>query len=214
MIATDANPEDAAGAKESAIIGRGSAASVDAPTTRGRQEKAMRRRRGTPMSEQDFSSLQRRKANHCAEEKVKYTSSLEVHVLQLISSRAPLPKVLNEICSVLDCQIGNVVSLISLPGEDAGDLEAIAWNATLFGLYTFCSEGVLGESGELLGFLEMYSSVARSPNASEFQSIERAMCLAAIAIKRQNEASGQGNCNLRGTMPVRGRLLEWPVSMN
>jgi hypothetical protein len=166
------------------------------------------------MSEHDFSSLQRQKANHCADEKFQYTSRLEERVLQSISSGAPLAKVLNEICRVLDCQIGNVVSLLSLPGDDAGDLEAIAKNAALFGLYTFCSEGVFGESDELLGFLEMYSSVARSPNASEFQVIERAICLAAIAIKRHNEASALGNCGLRGAMPVRGRLLEWPVSMN
>ena len=164
------------------------------------------------MSEHDFSSLQRRKANHYADEKVQFTSSLEEHVLQSISSRAPLPKVLNEICSVLDSQIGNVVSLISLPGEDAGDLEAIAKNAALFGLYTFCSEGVFAESEELLGFLEMYSSVARSPNASESQLIERAICLAAIAIKRHNEAGAQGNCDLHSTMLVRG--VDWPVSMN
>jgi hypothetical protein len=169
------------------------------------------------MNEHDFSSgrkLRRRKANHHADEKVQLTSSLEEHVLQSISSRLPLPKVLNEICSVLDCQIGNVVSLISLPGDDAGDLTAIAMNAALFGLYTFCSKGVFDESDELLGSLEMYCSVARSPNGSELQLIERAMCLAALAIKRHNEASAQGNCGPRGTMPVRGRLLEWPVSVN
>jgi hypothetical protein len=195
-------------------------AGLGAPKTRGLPESGragIETGKGeAPMKEYDFSAggkLQRRKADH-PEEKVQYTSSLEEHVLQSISARAPLPKVLNEICSVLDCQIGNVVSLVSLPGDDAGDLEAIARNAALFGLYTFCSEGVFAESDELLGFLEMYSSVARSPNASEFQLIERAMCLAAIAIKRHNEASAQGNCEPRGTMPVRGRLLEWPVLMN
>jgi hypothetical protein len=166
------------------------------------------------MSEHDFSSLQRQKANHCADERVQYTSRLEEHVLQSISSRAPLPKVLNEICSVLDCQIGNVVSLISLPGDDAGDLEAIARNAALFGLYTFCSEGVFGGSGALLGFLEMYSSVARSPNASEFQLIERAMCLAAVAINRHNEASRQDNDGMCGNLGAQKRVLEWPASRN
>jgi DNA-binding Xre family transcriptional regulator len=166
------------------------------------------------MSKHDFSSFQRRKANHHVDEKVQNTSILEENVPQLISSRAAPPKVLNEICSVLDCQIGNVVSLISLPGDDAGDLEAIARNAALFGLHTFCSEVVFAESDELLGFLEMYSSVARSPNVSESRLIERAICLAAIAIKRHNVVSAQGNSLPRGTMPVGGRLLEWPVSMN
>jgi len=166
------------------------------------------------MSEHDFSSSQRRKAIQCAGEKVQYTSRLEEHVLQSISSRAPLPKVLNEICSVLDCQIGNVVSLISLPGDDARDLEVIARNAALFGLYTFCSEGVFGESDELLGFLEMYSSVARSPNAREFQLIERAMCLAAMAINRHNEASHQEKGGRCGNQGAQKRVLEWPASRN
>jgi hypothetical protein len=173
--------------------------------------------KGAPMNEFDFSSgrkLQTRKTQQDAGEKVQHKSSLEEHVLQSISARVPLPKVLNEICSVLDCQIGNVVSLISLPTDDAGDLEAIARNAAVFGLYTFCLEGVFHQSGELLGSLEMYSSVARSPNAGEFQLIERAMCLAAIAIKRHNEASAEGNGGLRGTKPPRGRLMAWPVSMN
>ena len=143
------------------------------------------------MSEQDFSPLQRRKASHSADEQIQSIARLEEQMLQSISSRTPLPKLLNEICSVLDRQIGSVVSLISLPGHDAGDLEAIARNAALFGLYTFCSEGVYGGSDELLGFLEMYSSIARSPNAGEIQLIERAKCLAAIAIKRHNEASHQ-----------------------
>jgi DNA-binding Xre family transcriptional regulator len=167
------------------------------------------------MKERDFrldEQLHKRKANQDAGEKVQYASSLEEHVLRSISSGAPLPKVLNEICRVLDCQIANVVSLISLPGDDAGDLGTIARNAAFFGLYTLCSEGVFDESDELLGFLEVYSSVSRSPNASEVQVIERAKCLAAIAIKRHNEATEQVNC--RGNWPDRRRLLEWPVSMN
>jgi hypothetical protein len=159
-------------------------------------------------------SPQKRNAHGSLDGKPHYFLKAEEQLLKLISSPAALPKVLNEICRVLDCQIGNVVSLISLPGDDAGDLEAIARNAALFGLYTFCSEGVFDESEESLGFLEVYSTVARSPNTNEFQVIERIICLAAIAIKRHNEASALGNCSLRGTMPVRGRLLEWPVSMN
>jgi hypothetical protein len=169
------------------------------------------------MDDHDSSSggrLQRRKANHQADEKVQHASSSEEHVLRSISSRESLPKVLNEICSVLDCQIGNVVSLISLSGSEGGDPETIGRNAALFGLYTFCSEGVFDDSGELLGFLEMYCSVARSPNAGEFQLIERAMCLAVIAIQRHNETSIQGKCGLRDATSNQEWLPEWPVSMN
>ena len=39
----------------------------------------------------------------------------------------------------------------------------IASSAELFGLYKFCSEDVVDGNGELLGSLEMYCSVPRSP---------------------------------------------------
>ena len=121
---------------------------------------------------------------------------------------------MNGICDALDCQIGNVVSLISLTGDDESDPAPIAMNAAFFGLYDFCSERVVSENDELLGALEMYCSVPRHPSASEFQLIEWAKCLAAIAIKLDKEADRKGNCGLRGDRPVRGRVREWPVSVN
>jgi hypothetical protein len=149
-----------------------------------------------------------------SDDKIQYLLSAEEHLLQSISTGAPLPEVLNGICSALDCQIGEVVSFISLPGDDASELAEIAMNAAFFGLYTFCSESVVGENDELLGSLEMYCSVQRSPSAGEFQLIERAKCLAAIAIKLDNEAGYRGKCGTRENRPVRGHVLEWPVSMN
>ena len=169
------------------------------------------------MNEYEFGSRhrsQKRKAHRNFDDKIQYLLSVEEQLLQSISVRAPLQEVLNGICSALDCQIGNVVSLICLPGDDASELAAISMNAELFGLYTFCSEGVVAEKGELLGSLEMYCCVPRSPSLEEFQLIERAKCLAAIAIKLYNEEDHQGNCGMRGNRPVRGRVLEWPVSMN
>ena len=149
-----------------------------------------------------------------SEDKIQYLLSAEEQLLQSISSGERLSGVLNGICSALDCQIGNVVSLISLPRDDPSGLAAIAMNAALFGLYTFCSEGVVAENDELLGSLEMYCSFPRSPSASESQWIERAKYLAAIAIKLDQEAAHQGNRGPRGNRPVRGRVLEWPVSMS
>ena len=169
------------------------------------------------MNEFDFgprARLQKRKAHRNSGDKIQYLLRAEEQLVQSISTRTPLPKVLNEICIALDCQIGNVVSLISLPGDNANELASIAMNAALFGLHNFCSEGVVAENDELLGFLEMYSSIPRSPSAGEVQFIERAKCLAAIAIKRHNEAGHQGNCGRRRNRPVRGRVLQWPASMN
>ena len=149
-----------------------------------------------------------------SDDKIQYLLSEEKNLLQSISAGAPLPGVLNGICSSLDCQIGNVVSLISLPGDDPGELAAIAVNAALFGLYTYCSEGIVAENDERIGSLEMYCSFPRSPSAGESQLIERAKCLAAIAIKRNQKALRQDHCGLRRNRPVQGRVLETPVSTN
>jgi hypothetical protein len=147
---------------------------------------------------------QQRKARGNSDDRIQYLWKAEERLLRLISTPTPLPKVLNEICGALDCQIGNVVSLISLPGGDDGELAAIAMNATLFGLHTFCSEEIVAENEELLGFLEMYSSTPRCPSRGEAQFIECAKCLAAIAIRLHNEASRL----------VRGSVPEWPASLN
>src|SRR5271169_5071157 len=145
---------------------------------------------------------QKRKEQDSSDDKTPYILRSEEQLMQSITNRAPLPKILNEICGALDFQIGNVVSLISLPGDDAGELAAIAMNAALFGLHTFCSDGIIAENQELLGFLEMYSGAARCPSADEVQVIERAKCMAAIAIARHNEASRAGKNGVHGNRPV------------
>ena len=146
--------------------------------------------------------------------KIHYFLRAEEQLLQSISSHASLPKILNEICRALDSQIGNVVSLITLPGDDPSERASIAMNAARFGLRTFCSEGVAAENEVRLGFLEMYCSVPRDPTAEEVQLIERAKCLAAIAIKRHNEASHQDNGGVCGNQGAQKRGLEWPASRN
>ena len=151
---------------------------------------------------------QKRHARRSLDDKVQYLLRTEEQLLQSISSRASLPKLLNEICSALDFQIGNVISLITPPGDDPSELAALAMNAAHFGLHTFCSESVAAENGVLLGFLEMYCGVPRDPTAEELQLIERAKCLAAIAIKRHHEASDQDNGGGRGNQGVRKRTLE------
>src|SRR5690348_876114 len=106
------------------------------------------------MNESDFgsgSTPQKRNIQRSLDGKTQYLLRAEEQLLQSISARVPLPEVLNRICGALDLQIGNVVSLITLPGDDPSELAAIAMNAALFGLYTFCSEGVVDENDELLG---------------------------------------------------------------
>jgi hypothetical protein len=164
------------------------------------------------MNEYDFSS--RASSQICKVHRnfagnIDYLLSAEEQFLQSISAHLPLPAVLNGICSALDCQIGNVISLISLPGCDVSDVATVAKNAERFGLHTFYSEHVIDANNEILGSLEMYSSVSRSPYATEIQLIERAKFVAAIAIKLNIDADHHGNWSLGKDLSEPGCLPEW-----
>lgn len=128
---------------------------------------------------------------HNSRSEIQYLLKIEEQLLHSISARMPLPEVLRKICGALDSEIGNMMSLVSLPDNDATGLAAIAKSAALFGLYKFCSATVLGGNDEVLGSLEMYCSVPRNPFLREVQLIERATCLAAVAIRRQKEADSR-----------------------
>src|SRR5579859_2589048 len=90
----------------------------------------------------------------------QYVLHAEQQILQLISARAPVAEILNEICFALDCQIGNMVSVVSLSEGDCIETAEIAENAALFGLHVFFSSDIATDSGERLGTLEMYSIVS------------------------------------------------------
>jgi len=169
------------------------------------------------MKDNDFGlrgESQNQQVQRNFDDKIQYLLSAEEQLLQAISVRAPLPELLDSICSALDCQIGNVVSLISLPGHYTSNLEEIGSHAALFGLHIFNTSGVIAENGEELGCLETYSCSPNMPSSRDFQLIERASCLAAIAIQTQKGPEIQGNCSASEKRPVRGHVLQWPVSMN
>jgi hypothetical protein len=160
-------------------------------------------------------ALQRRQPDPSSGAGIQVLLSAEEQLLQSISARASLPELLNKICSTLDCDIGNMVSLISLRNGGATDLAEVARDAKHFGLYAFCSASVIGENEELLGSLEMYCCVPHRPSFCELQLIERAVCLAAIAIKRYYDVGDDdGNPRIHAEWPVRGYVLQWPVSVN
>jgi hypothetical protein len=106
-------------------------------------------------------------------------------ILAMISMGAPLPRVLNKLCEAIDLQIGNVVSVI-LPTEDQ-DLHTITRNALQFGLYVFWSASIPLRNEDVLGSLQMYGCVSRSPTPVELQLIQRVTHLAGLAIKQHND---------------------------
>lgn len=120
---------------------------------------------------------------------IQYVLRAEEQILHSISARIPLMAILNKICNSLNWEIGNTISLFSLPSDDATSLAAIARSAGVFGLHKFCSARVAGGNDEVLGSLEMYCCLPRRPFLPEVRLIERATCLAAVAIKRHNDST-------------------------
>jgi hypothetical protein len=147
-------------------------------------------------------------------DEVHHLLRFEKEILQSISAGNLLADVLNQICSALDCQIGNVVSVIAPAGNYACDFAAIAAKAELFGLSVFCSEKILAENNVLLGSLDMYCIFPRTPSPAQFPLIERAKCLAILAIKISAAAQGQNIPRSAENHPTLGGLLEWPLSPN
>jgi hypothetical protein len=145
---------------------------------------------------------------------IQYLLKGEEQIFQSISARAPISKILDDICNTLDSQIGNTVSLISVPDNNVMSAAEVSSSAALFGLHIFVSVAIGSESVEELGSLEMYCCVSRNPSPRELQLIERAVCLAAVAIKRYRETGDGGNCRMHGVRSVRGPVPEPPTSMN
>ena len=169
------------------------------------------------MDESEFRSLgkwQISVSSRHSENRIQYLLETEEQVLQSISVRAPISKILNDICNALDCQIGNMVSLISMPDNNASSGAEVSHSVALFGLYSFASAAIGAGSVEGLGILEMYCCVLRKPSPPEFQLIERAVCLAEVAIKRHRETIDGGNCCRHGVRSARGYVPETPTSTN
>ena len=115
----------------------------------------------------------------------------ESRILELISTDQPLAKVLNKICSALDLQVGNVVSVVLFRGENRHSLNELAEQAAQFGLYVFSCSAILSSSEQLLGTFETYSCLLKNPTVNEARLILRASQLAALAIQRHDRARGR-----------------------
>ena len=108
----------------------------------------------------------------------------ERNILDLISMGAPLPEVLNNLCTAIDLQIGNIVSVMLLPNDTERDFKTIAKGALQFGLHLYWSADIPLRDGDVLGSFEMYCCIPRTPKAFELKLIQRATHLAALAIRR------------------------------
>jgi len=109
----------------------------------------------------------------------------ERHILELISLGAPLPGILNKLCTAIDVQVGNVVSLILLPDATETHLCSLAQSATQVGLHLFADLDILARDKARLGTLEIYCCDPRRPTPHEHRLMERVVHLAAVAIQRR-----------------------------
>src|SRR5437763_331304 len=120
------------------------------------------------MDESEFRSLAKWQISvppRYSENRIQYLLKAEEQILQSISVRAPISRILNEICNALDCQIGNIVSQISVPDDNAISGAEVLHSAVLFGLYRFFAAVIEAENGDELGSLQMYCCVSRNPSA-------------------------------------------------
>ena len=106
------------------------------------------------------------------------------------------------------------MTLISVPGNKVMSAAEVSSSAALFGLHIFVSVVIGAESVEEFGSLEMYCCASRNPSPGELQLIERAVCLAAVAIKRFLETADGSKCRMHGVRSARGYLPEPPTSVN
>jgi hypothetical protein len=93
-------------------------------------------------------------------------------VLELISTGAVLPDVLDKICTALHVQIGNAMSLVLFLDDDEHFTHTMAQNAAKCGLSLFSCTAILSPSDELLGTFEIYSCFPRGPTRNENMLIE------------------------------------------
>ena len=110
----------------------------------------------------------------------------ERQVLELISLGAPLPDILNKLCTIIDVRIGDVVSMVSLPDEAENHFCSITHSALQVGLEIFSSSAILSSDQLFLGMLDIFGYDLRRPTTLEYYLIDRVTYLAALALQRHD----------------------------
>jgi hypothetical protein len=139
----------------------------------------------------------------------------ERHILKLISLGAPLPGILNKLCSAIDVEIGKVVSIVLLPDAEGIHLScSISQSATQFGLNSFSFTRIFSHDKILLGTLQIYCCDQRRPTPNEYQLIERVAHLAGIALQRHKDAKDCETSTRVSRRVIGGNEPETPPFIN
>lgn len=147
-----------------------------------------------------------------ASDKIQRLVAGEANLLEMIATDAPLTSILDELCASVDAQIGKVTSMITLAGEDE-EAERTAPRATEFGFSLFHASEIVSRDEFLLGNLEMYCCVPRTPTAGDIALIERAMLIAARAIQRDDrEEEGDRAASANKQRGKSTYILPWSLN--
>jgi hypothetical protein len=111
----------------------------------------------------------------------------ERQILELIFLGAPLPGILNRLCTAIDVQIGNVVSVLSPPDQDENHFCFETQSAMRMGLDVFWFHRILSRDRAFLGTIKIYGCDSRQPTPHEHKLIERMSQLAGIALQRHED---------------------------
>lgn len=114
----------------------------------------------------------------------------ERQILELISLGAPLPGILNRLCTAIDVHIGNVVTAFSPPDQDENHLCFETQSAMRMGLDVFWFHRILSGDRAFLGTIRIYGCDSRQPTPHEHKLIERISHLAGIALQRHEDEQG------------------------
>ena len=112
----------------------------------------------------------------------------EGQILKSILMGETLAVTLNKLCTLVDVQVGNVVSLVCLAGAEDGFAQSIAQTARQFSLNVYLSMDIISPDHNLLGSFQVYSLNRRRPAPRDLQLIGRVTHLAAIALQRHSDA--------------------------
>ena len=118
--------------------------------------------------------------------------------MDLISTGAPLPEILNNLCTTVDLQVGNIVSVMLLPDDTERDFNTIAKGALQFGLHLYWSADIALRDEDVLGIFR--NVLLRSSKAYSTR----------IEADRAGDAS-RGDCDstYHGDEDLSGACGEW-----
>jgi hypothetical protein len=146
-------------------------------------------------------------SNHDYKEaQIDYLLIGEEQILQAISIGRRLSDVLTTLCRALNLQTGHVFSLTSFRRNQISEIGSSVSTESECDYYDFSAEGVRSENGKLLGILGLYRKSQRERSEAESQLIERAKCLAAIAIQLLGAAEDKTDDSSNEDRPLTGQI--------